>query len=226
MKHEHFLGSACRFMLRKKEKNPCASKTLAWGALLMKICVCNCILHAATSPCKCSDYHRNGLSINLLLPMLSDYFVSVQLATVSSLVSFTVHLQYAIIGSQRWLPGASVCTCARQRWQWSDLIDRGVEESIWGLLRAPEAACCVLLNLIPLYWRTNWKSVSLSSSTHLGGTIKGDNCCLALSSRPNIFFFPFSTQPPLGQPLTEKLRFLGPEAQHSQRYWLSLKRLM
>lgn len=61
--------------------------------------------------------------------------------------------------------------------------------SISALLRAPRAACWVLLNSISLYWRTNWKSVTFSSSTHSGGTIKGDNCCLALNSRtPNIFF--------------------------------------
>lgn len=67
MKHEHFLGSACRFMLRKKEKKfLCILDSGLRGFI-------NEILHAATSPCKCSDYHRDGLSVNLSLPMLSNY---------------------------------------------------------------------------------------------------------------------------------------------------------
>lgn len=143
-------------------------------ALLMKnICVCVCvrnyILHAATSPCQWGGYHRDGISVNHLLPLLSDCFFSTQLATISSLVPiYCLNLHYSPTVCCHWNSEMQVrvCAClwmcASQRWQWSDLIDRSVEESIRGLLRAPEAACCVLLNLIPLYWRTNWKSVSLS----------------------------------------------------------------
>lgn len=84
--------------------------------------------------------------------------------------SIAIHLQYTVIRTQRWWRALQMrqytclwtCVCVCQRWQWSDLINRGVEESIRGVLGAPEAACCVLLNLILLYWRTNWKSVSLS----------------------------------------------------------------
>ncbi len=69
-----------------KKKSLCIRDT-GFRALLMKnVCVCYYILHAATSPCQCSGYHRDGISVNHLLPMLSDCFVSTQLATVSSLV--------------------------------------------------------------------------------------------------------------------------------------------
>lgn len=147
MKHKHFLDSVCRFILGKK-KNLCASQTLANNDKY--------VLHAATSPCQCSGCHGDKILVKHLLPKLSDCVVSTQLATISILVyierftfrySPTVH----VTRTQRWLEvRARLWMCARQRWQWSDLIDRGVEKSIRGLLRAPEAACCVLLNLIPL----------------------------------------------------------------------------
>lgn len=46
-------------------------------ALLMKnVCVCNYVLHAAASPRQCSGYHREWVSVNRLLPMLSNCSVS------------------------------------------------------------------------------------------------------------------------------------------------------
>lgn len=123
-------------------------------ALLMKnVCVqlYNYILHAAPSPCQCSGYHRDGISVNHLLPALSDCFVSAQLATVSSLLAPT----HSPAVRRRWEDSRAAGASACRRWPRSDRIDRAVEESIRGLPEPPEAAYCVLLNLIPLYWRTN-----------------------------------------------------------------------
>lgn len=84
------------------------------------MCVCNYNLHAATSPCQCSGYHRDGISVNHLLPLLSDRFVSSQLATVSSLFnasSFAVHMSYLLVfGTQEMTRGAGASfasVCAR-----------------------------------------------------------------------------------------------------------------
>ena len=76
------------------------------------------------------------------------------------------------------------------------------------LLRALEAACCVLLNLIHFILEDKLKICFSPSSSHLDGTIKGDNCGLALGSRPGNFFF-FSNTTASGSSITATLCFLG-----------------
>lgn len=64
--------------------------------------------------------------------------------------------------------------------------------------RSPESSagsplCLIELNL--LIPEKQIENLLLSSSVHSGGTIKGDNCCLASNSRPPNIFFSFpSTQ--------------------------------
>lgn len=96
--------------------------------------------------------------------------------------------------------------------------------SISALLRAPRAACCVLLNSISLYWRTNWKSVTLFKRS-LGWYNQRRQLLFGIKFKaPKYFFFPSLSQhkwslvPSI--PATPLFcLFQGLEVQQSQRQW-------
>lgn len=97
------------------------------------------------------------------------------------------------IHPQYWKPeltlrGAGASSCIA--WRRGDLIDRGARGGKYQWFpRELQRQRAVSYWTWSPHTGEQIENLFLSSSTHSGDTIKGDNCYLALSSRPDIFFF-------------------------------------
>lgn len=92
---------------------------------------------AAIWPCQCSSYHSDEISVNHLLTVFS---------------SFPARLMPYPLFYVRALLDADAIECQEVAVKRSNRPRRAGKYRGWGeggLLRAPEAECCVLLNLIP-----------------------------------------------------------------------------